>query len=69
LTFRVPPPQCDEPGCDAILTRWRECPGTRAVIGHENFLEACARRIAYCDEHGGDDRATTEMSAHILSEH
>lgn len=44
--------------CNAPVRRWREC-GRRP----------CEKVIAYCTEHGGEDRASWEMAAHIVEKH
>lgn len=43
-----------EAGCEQVLHHWRQCP-----------LASCRHDIAYCEEHGGEDRAVREMRQHI----
>ena len=49
---------CQEPGCGKALNRWRSC-------GDRN----CKVEAAWCDAHGGDDRAVSEMVKHIKTAH
>jgi hypothetical protein len=49
---------CQHPGCARQCEAWRQCPDN-----------ACRADIVYCAEHGGDERAEDEMTAHIEHEH
>ena len=43
--------------CPNEVKQWRQC-------GND-----CRLEIAYCDEHGGDERAAREMAEHNLMMH
>lgn len=45
---------CGEAGCTNETHRWRQCPNN-----------ACRTDIAFCEAHGGDERAVAQMEAHI----
>lgn len=46
--------KCDE--CAERSAVYRQCP-----------RQTCKHEIAYCAQHGGDDRAQPEMTAHIVA--
>lgn len=45
-------------GCSAETWKWRQCPDNN-----------CRLDLCYCDSCGGDERATAEMSKHIILNH
>lgn len=51
--------QCGEERCSATVRRWRSC----------GWQYNCHVAYGYCDDHGGDARATREMIEHIERDH
>lgn len=49
---------CHEPGCHDRTQIYRQCANNH-----------CKKDIAYCKQHGGDDRAMAEIQAHMKKEH
>ncbi len=44
--------------CGKPVRQWRECGNGKA--------DGCTTVVAFCDEHGGFDRATEEMAGHMV---